>query len=139
MSKTIWIPGQPSRVTHQSGTRYANRRTYKTAPLIGWEKTLMRALEPEAPEKPYEGPIFLSVTFGYRAKTKKQQFTWKTTRPDTDNIVKTVKDVMTEAGYWKDDAQICWEECKKMWVDEPGIRISYDTWPPLPESEDWPK
>lgn len=127
--KKIFIPGQPSRVTHQSGTRYANRRTYKTAPLIGWEHTLERALEDEVPEQPLEGPILLQVFFGYKAKTKKQCWSWKMTRPDTDNCIKTLKDVMTRMGFWKDDAQVVFEICAKMMVENPGIYIEYDEWP----------
>lgn len=128
MSKQIvvWIPGQPARVTHQSGTRYSNRRTYKTKSLLEWEARLKEGLEAAKPKKPLSGPVQLKVTWGFKAKTKKDIFTYKLTRPDTDNMQKTLKDVMTLMGYWDDDSQVVYEICKKMWVDEPGIVIKVE-------------
>lgn len=128
MSKQIvvWIPGQPARVTHQSGTRYSNRRTYKTKSLLEWEARLKEGLEAAKPKKPLSGPVQLKVTWGFKAKTKKDIFTYKLTRPDTDNMQKTLKDVMTALGFWKDDSQVVHEICKKMWVDEPGIVIKVE-------------
>lgn len=120
---SIWIPGQPARVTHQSGTRITGHRTYKTTSLIGWENTIARGLRPYIPDKPIKGPVLLKVTFGYKAKTKKDLWTWKITRPDTDNSIKTIKDVMTRLGFWEDDSQVVHETCKKMWVDQPGVVI----------------
>lgn len=134
MKNYIWIPGQPARVTHQSGTRISSHRTYKTAALIGWENTLQRALKDHVPEEPIEGPVFLKVVFGFKAKTKKQLWSWKVTRPDTDNSIKTVKDIMSKMGFWKDDAQVAFEICKKMWVDEPGVLIVYESWPSIDQA-----
>lgn len=121
----IWIPGEPSRTTHQSGMRTTRNGTklYKSPALIGWEKTLARGLGMSRPDQPIDGPICLKVTWGFKARKKKDLWTWKLTRPDTDNMQKTLKDVMTRMGFWKDDSQIVFETCKKMLVDEPGIVI----------------
>ena len=135
---TIWIPGQPARVTHQSGTRYTTaRRTYKTQALKDWEAELYRALKPYVPAEPFAGPISLDVTFHFRAKRKKDYGTWKITRPDTDNMVKTLKDVMTRMGFWGDDSQIAFEICKKLYVDEPGIRIIVNQLTEKAEEKEW--
>ena len=127
MSKQIvvWIPGQPARVTHQSGTRYPNRRAYKTKSLLEWEARLKEGLEAAKPKKPLSGPVQLNVTWGFKAKTKKDIFTYKLTRPDTDNMQKTLKDVMTALGFWKDDSQVVHETCKKLWVDLGGTWITH--------------
>lgn len=123
----IWIPGQPARVTHQSGTRYAGGRTYKTKALRNWEEELAEKLEVYIPEKPLDGPVVMSATFGYQTSEKKKHFTWKTTKPDTDNSIKTVKDTMTKLGFWQDDAQVVFETVKKIWVpDSPGIVITVE-------------
>lgn len=124
----IWLPGQPARVTHQSGTRYTRcgNRTYKTKALLEWEERLKAALEEFAPGQPIEGPIELRVAFGYKPTRKADLWKWKLTKPDTDNSIKTLKDVMTGLGFWHDDAQVSVEQCKKMWVDEPGILIQIE-------------
>lgn len=121
--QAIWLPGQPARVTHQSGTRIGIHGTYKTPALKKWENELSEKLAVYAPDQPTDKPILLQVTFGYKAKTKKDLYKWKLTKPDTDNAIKSVKDVMTKLGFWNDDAQVVFETCKKVWVDQPGIVI----------------
>lgn len=123
----IWIPGQPARVTHQSGTRYSRHGTYKTKALKQWEQTLAQAMESMVPAAPLEGPIRLEVAFRYKPSRKKDQSAWKVTKPDTDNLIKTVKDVMTRLHFWKDDAQVCFEMTKKAWGSDPGIMVRIET------------
>lgn len=124
---SIFIEGQPARVTHQSGTRIGQHGTYKSKGLKDWEAQLTVLLWPHRPKKPIEGPVALTATFGYKAYRKKDIGKWKITKPDTDNAIKTVKDIMTRLGYWRDDAQVVHETCKKMWVeDAPGIMITVE-------------
>ena len=47
----------------------------------------------------------------------------KTTRPDGVNIMKGVEDVMTELGYWKDDAVLAIETVERWHGDLSGIMI----------------
>lgn len=47
----------------------------------------------------------------------------RTTRPDTDNLNKMLKDCMTALGFWRDDAQVAQEIIEKFWADVPGIYI----------------
>lgn len=122
----ISIPGEPARVTHQSGTRISRGHTYKSKALLQWETTLEDGLKGYVPESPFEGPIRLDVMWEFKAKTKKQNNTWKITRPDTDNMQKTLKDVMTKLGFWKDDSQVVYEVCEKYWGKEPGIFIAIE-------------
>tara|TARA_S200002703_G_scaffold43352_1_gene37755 strand:- start:418 stop:846 length:429 start_codon:yes stop_codon:yes gene_type:complete len=51
-------------------------------------------------------PIHLDVVFLHPRpkRLKKGPRVLKTTRPDLDNLIKTVKDGITEAGIWKDDS-----------------------------------
>ena len=49
---------------------------------------------------------------------------WHTRKPDTDNLIKGLKDLMTDAGcFWEDDAQICMEQTMKYWSNTPGIFV----------------
>lgn len=132
---TLFLPGNPARVTHQSGTRYGKGHTHKSASLRKWEATLANELRQYVPDQPIEGPVALAVCFGFEAKTKSKINTWKVTRPDTDNQIKTLKDVMTKLGFWKDDSQVALERCSKIWTDEPGILIQYEELPMEIESE----
>lgn len=79
---------------------------FKSARLQQTENTYLALLSEHAPEKPSECPIALSIEFRYSAKSKKLRGTWKTSRPDVDNVAKLLIDCMTKAGFWKDDSQI---------------------------------
>ena len=50
---------------------------------------------------------------------------WKVSKPDTDNLVKGLKDIMTDSAvFWHDDAQVCAEIITKRYADVPGIYIT---------------
>ena len=88
--------------------RYDGRRGhfFKSARLMQTEATYMGRLLPHCPKEPSELPIALSLEFRYSAKSKQLRGTWKTSRPDVDNIAKLLIDCMTKSGFWKDDSQI---------------------------------
>lgn len=122
----ITIPGQPPRVTHQSGTRHTSHgnHTYKTPQLQAEELRLIKGLKPYVPAEKITGPVMLTVTYVFKPTAKKMRGQWKTTKPDTDNMIKTLKDVMTRMHFWTDDAQVAKESVSKVWDDEPGIHIT---------------
>lgn len=49
--------------------------------------------------------------------------TYRTTKPDTDNLQKLLKDCMTLVGFWEDDALVASEVVEKFWAEKPGIYI----------------
>ena len=52
------------------------------------------------------GPVTLTAAWHFPIPDGHRDGEPKTTKPDTDNMQKLLKDVMTEAGFWKDDAQV---------------------------------
>lgn len=74
------------------------------------------------PSHPLTGGIELVTTWCF-PKGPHADGEYRITRPDTDNLQKLLKDCMTAAGFWKDDAQVCREIVEKFWADIPGIRI----------------
>jgi len=48
---------------------------------------------------------------------------YRITKPDTDNLQKMLKDVMTRLGFWQDDALVASDFCEKFWAELPGIYI----------------
>ena len=51
---------------------------------------------------------------------------YHTTKPDTDNLQKALKGVMTELGFCNDDAQVASEIVEKFWADPAGIYVSVE-------------
>ncbi len=92
-----------------------------------------------SPPSPLEGPVSLDVTFymprpkahfrtGKRAgELKPNAPTWSTGKPDRDNLDKALLDGLTNAGFFRDDCQVCAGEILKKFhepKDVPHIRVT---------------
>ena len=121
----------PTATAQQKGERVVGGyiHHYKKKNVAAAEAILRDALLPYVPAEPItDKPIRLDVKwfFPFPKSAKKHQpgkFRQKFTRPDTDNLNKLLKDVMTDMGFWKDDALISAEFIEKVYSDEPGILI----------------
>lgn len=108
---------------HKVTVRQGKPAFYDTVQLKKARAQFMAALKPEAPAKPLEGPVLLSVMWAFPTKTHKED-EFRITRPDTDNLQKLFKDCMTKAGFWLDDAQVCVEIVTKRWTRKcPGLLV----------------
>ena len=66
------------------------------------------------------------MTWPHTRETEKQNSgrpVLKTTRPDGVNILKGVEDIMTDLGYWDDDARCSIETVERWHGDMSGILI----------------
>ena len=52
---------------------------------------------------------------------------YRITKPDTDNLMKALKDIMTKIGYWEDDALVASDISEKFWASVPGLYIRIQT------------
>ncbi len=122
----FFLEMEPPTVTaqeHKVVVRHGKPMFYDTERLKAARKKFLAALKPYAPETAPEGPVSLMVCWYFRTKSHKEG-SWRVTRPDTDNLQKLLKDCMTAAGFWKDDAQVCVEAVSKRWTRiRPGIFI----------------
>ena len=122
----------PTATAQQKGERVVGGyiHHYKKKNVAAAEAILRDALLPYVPEEPIAArAVFLGVEwlFPYPKSAKKHRpgwTRWKITRPDTDNLNKLLKDVMTDMGFWQDDALISKEDIRKRYSDEPGIIIT---------------
>ena len=97
---------------------------YEPEKVKAAKKLLIRGLIRHAPLEPMEGPLVLKVEWRFPKGKSHKDGEWRTTRPDTDNLQKLLKDCMTYCGFWKDDAQVVREEVEKLWADQPGLHIT---------------
>lgn len=97
---------------------------YEPPKLKAAKNKLIAFLSMYKPQKPYTGAVALRVLWLFPKGKSHKNGEWRTSRPDTDNLQKMLKDCMTKLGYWKDDALVVRELVEKKWADEPGgIRI----------------
>jgi len=116
----------PPETTHQNkAVRIVNGKPlfYEPAELQAARSKLQAHLAQHIPEQKYTGAVRLVTKWCFPIIGKHQDGEYKTTKPDTDNMVKMLKDVMTDLGYWTDDAIVASEIIEKFWAKVPGIYV----------------
>ena len=115
------------KLTHQNGIEPFVRKNgkpgmRKTRELLNLEAKFVSLLHKNKPPKPWKCPIHLTTIWKFCAPKDlvfgPKQLEWKTTKPDTDNLVKTLKDCLKFAGYYVDDALVSLDTIGKVWVPE---------------------
>lgn len=107
----FFMPMEPPTATaqeKQSTIRNGKRQYYNNNRLQNAEDKLVDGLFPHIPDQPMQGPLRLSVMWLYSAEGKHKHGEWRTSKPDTDNLDKLLKDIMTHLGFWNDDAFVVW-------------------------------
>ena len=121
----FFMPVIPPTATHQEKkVRMAGGRPvfYDPPEVQAARSKLTDYLAGHRPDRPLEGGIRLLVQWCF-PRGKHRDGEYRITRPDTDNLQKLLKDCMTAAGFWKDDAQVASEICEKFWAEVPGLYI----------------
>lgn len=117
----------PPTVTHQEkkvGVRGGKPFVYEPPEVKDARAKLKAYLAPHRPDVPYETGVMLVVKWCFPVKgTKHKSGSYRITKPDTDNLQKMLKDVMTDLHFWKDDALVCSEHVEKFWAEHPGIYV----------------
>lgn len=115
----------PPTVTHQEKQVHVVKGRpvfYEPPELKTARQKLMGHLAKHRPAQPYQEGVRLIVRWCF-PRGKQTDGTYRTTKPDTDNLQKLLKDCMTACGYWKDDALVASELAEKFWAEIPGIYV----------------
>lgn len=126
---SFFLPMDPPRTTAQQKrvavSKSGKQVRFEGDALKSAHAKLKAYLAVHRPQRPLHGPVRLVVKWLFWDRTGRHpDASYKITRPDTDNLQKMLKDVMTECGFWKDDAQVASEVVEKFWVRrKPGIYV----------------
>jgi Holliday junction resolvase RusA-like endonuclease len=71
----------------------------------------------------FAGAVKLSVVFRFRPSSLVRVGQAHTQKPDADNLLKLVQDVMEECGVFRNDSQIAHAEPVKLWAHEAGMGV----------------
>lgn len=126
-------PRIKARVVQPKGRRaFAHFYTPSTADGFKDEVLLRARAHDNFPAEPWEGPIQVDSEFFFErpqymlARKFPDGPILHTAKPDRDNLDKAVLDALTEAGLWRDDAQVCAGEVRKFYAGrgcQPGVII----------------
>ena len=124
----FFLPMIPPTVTaqeHKITVRNGKPIFYDPPEVKQAREKLISHLARFAPEKPFNCGVRLAVKWCF-PKGSHKDGEYRTTKPDTDNLQKLLKDCMTTCGFWTDDCLVASEICEKFWADIPGIFISIE-------------
>lgn len=132
MKTIFFMPMIPPTVTAQEKnltTIHGKPFMYDSVEIKNAKQKFKAHLMKHKPAQPYTSAIQLVVKWCFPIKGKHADGEYKTSKPDTDNLQKLLKDCMTKTGFWKDDALVCSEICQKFWAKIPGIFICVEELP----------
>lgn len=123
--------GQPRARAYSRGGRAG---VYDPGTADDWKYAVRKAATENAPDKKLEGPVRLELYFYFQRpkrllkKSSPPRAIPHTGKPDLDNLVKAVKDAITNSGVvWNDDSQV-WstlatKKYLEMEADVPGVVV----------------
>lgn len=121
----FFMPMKPPTATHQEKQVRVvkGKPVFYDPPEVAAARSKLTAhLAGHRPEKPLRGGVRLVAKWCFPCGGH-EDGEYRTTKPDADNLQKLLKDCMTAAKFWKDDAQVCSEIVEKFWAKIPGIYI----------------
>lgn len=72
------------------------------------------------------GPVKVTALFSFNIAGTKKQGCWKATRPDVDNLGKTVLDALNGVAF-KDDGQVAEFICRKKFSNEDSVTVRIES------------
>lgn len=134
MTIEFTVPGTP---IAQGSKRVFGKRLVDAndKTLRPWRATVAAAAVDALPAgwQPLDGPVALECTFrfprpkshfGARGLLPSKASLWHAQKPDGDKAVRAVADALTDAGLWRDDAQVASWVVHKCWADvSPGVSV----------------
>ena len=122
----FFMPMEPPTSTHQQQGHTVDQRGVHRFYKRGngeAEAKLAAHLRKHIPEQPYTSAVQLVVKWCFPLKAKHTDGEPYTNKPDVDNLCKSLFDIMTKLGYWKDDKQIYSAVVEKFWANVPGVYV----------------
>ena len=111
----------------KNGTQFVGKMTNSNAKKA---KAYLKSLfMPHRPLTPYGQPLSVEIQYDFPFnKSEKKAIIRKgivphCRRPDSDNLMKGLLDILSECGYWKDDSQISDIRFIKNWSASPKISL----------------
>jgi Holliday junction resolvase RusA-like endonuclease len=133
---TLVVKHAPTKSTHQSALRVMRRRggggffvgKYEKSEIKQWTALFAESIRPYKPSEPWDCPVHAEIYFFFPwpkhvSQKKKDQMSWKLTKPDLDNSEKTILDTLTKEGFLRDDSIICSKKSQKHFSDEPKVVV----------------
>lgn len=130
-SVSFFVPGQPQgKGRPRVGRVGTHARMFTPARTVAYEGLIaMAAQQAMDGAKPFSGPVALAIDAAYTVpaswsekRRKAALGGWCVTKPDADNIAKSVGDGGNGV-LWEDDKQIVQLTMRKVYAERPGLLV----------------
>lgn len=122
------ITGDPvGKLRHRMTSIGGKARAYKHKRQKVWEEDAAKKMRMQYDEGTLDGPLFLVVLSVHKRPQSMMRrkdpngLVWKATRPDVDNLAKSVCDAMQLGGIIRDDGQIVCVASMSVYAAKPGF------------------
>ena len=120
------IPPTTTAQQHKVAVVNGKPKYYDPPELKVAKAKLKDNLIPHIPDKAYDGPLRLITKWCFPITGNHSDGEYKYTKPDTDDLIKALKDIMEELGFFVNDSRIASEINEKFWAKIPGIYIKIE-------------
>jgi len=122
----LWYPIKPKAAPRPRVTKFG---TYNDKDYTDWKKGLNLLARTQI-KKPLEGAVFVKMEFFYEipkswSKKKKESAKWHKSKPDIDNLIKSVLDGLNGVAFI-DDAQVACIQAIKQYASFTGVKIEIE-------------
>lgn len=111
----------PTVTAQEKGIDFKRKRVYTKPEVTAVKNIYIAMLMKHRPARPLVGAVALKVAFRFPVTKTHKDGEYKITKPDTDNMLKLLKDCCTTCNYWSDDSQVCIELVTKRYMNDSGI------------------
>ena len=112
----------PTATAQEKKVNFKTKKIYAAPEVVAAKEKYRAYLAKYVPSKPLDGPLVLSIIWGFPAGKHKSGEPC-TSKPDLDNANKLLQDVMQELGFFKDDKNIVQLNLSKIWTLNPAVMI----------------
>lgn len=123
----FFVPGDPvpqgswvAFLAKHSGKAMAKPSNEKK--LNAWRAQINQAAQKIWQDEPFDGPMFVWLTFRFAKLKSRPDDVWKISAPDLDKLERAVYDALTKVVY-TDDARVVMGMQSKIYSDEPGVLV----------------
>ena len=127
------LPENPTATAQQKGvdTRGYKPRFYTKSSVLNVQRMYKLGILQEfrsagVPIPFFDGPVGVSVKFTFSVKNRRLWGRYKETKPDGDNLVKVLLDVLTQLHFWRDDAVVAVLRVEKRYGETSRVEIELE-------------
>ena len=132
MRFTIYLPDNPNVTSQEKGFNRLTGQFYTKTEVTNLKNTYYHEIRKvmfvnklTAPR--YTGAVRLKATFTFASSVKKNWGLYKLSKPDCDNMVKALQDVLGDMDFFETgDQQVVDLQVIKLWGSKPSVEIEIE-------------